>query len=177
MENTNVSFGTEQGTVALSAAEVGPFLKLLRQARQKEELAGSNDDVIAAYTEATAACPTRAEALHGAARFCRYKGLNERGYEFATKGLAIAYPKDALGVEDWIYQYGLLDELAVNAYWTGRYAECVDACDRLLGEGKLPTDNRDRVRKNRQFAVDKLEEVAASKLTTEAARDLSLIHI
>ena len=129
---------------------------LLRAAREKEKLACPNDEVLSAYMEAAASCPTRAEALHGAARLCRNKGLHERGYEFAAKGLAIAYPKDAAAVEDWIYEYGLLDELAVNAYWTARYAECADACNRLLSEGKLPTENRDRVLKNKQFAIDKL---------------------
>ena len=117
---------------ALSSPEAR-FLKLLRDAREKEELAYPNDEVIAAYIEATAACPTRAEALHGAARLCRNKGMYQRGYEFAAKGLAIAYPSGALGVEDWIYEYGLLDEFAINAYWTGRYGECVNASDRAKG--------------------------------------------
>jgi len=138
----------------------------LRVAREKEKLGRPDDEVISAYVEATAACPTRAEALHGAARFCRNKGLHERGYEFATKGLAVAYPKGAPAVEDWIYQYGLLDELAVNAYWTARYPECVDVCNRLLSEGKLPADERDRVLKNKQFAIDKLAEKNAPRSIT-----------
>ena len=92
---------------------------------------------------------------------CRDKGIYERGYEFAAKGLRIAYPNNALFAQDWVYQYGLLDEFAINAYWTGRYNECVDACDRLLSEGKLPTDKRDRVLKNKKFAVGKLQEIAA----------------
>jgi len=75
--------------------------------------------------------------------------------------LAIPYPHSAPAVEDWIYEYGLLDELAVNAYWTGKYAECADACDRLLNEGKLPAEKRDRVLKNKQFAIDKLAEIRA----------------
>ena len=70
--------------------------------------------------------------------------------------MAIAYPTGAPFVEDWIYEYGLLDELAICAYWTGRYVECVDACDRLLSEGKLPTNMRDRILKNKQFATDKV---------------------
>jgi glycosyltransferase involved in cell wall biosynthesis len=134
------------------------FVSLLNAAKLKEALNYSNDLVLTAYTEANAACPTRAEALHGAARFCRNKSLYERGYKCAVEGLAIAYPNDALFVEDWIYQYGLLDELAINAYWTGRYAECVDACDRLLSGNKLPTGMRDRISKNRDFAVGKLAE-------------------
>ena len=111
--------------------------------------------------EAAAACPTRAEALHGAARFCRNKAIHERGYEFAARGLVIPYPHNAPAVEDWIYEYGLLDEFAINAYWTERYKECVDACDRLLTEGKLPTEKRERVMKNKQFAIDELAEIKA----------------
>ena len=107
-------------------------------------------------------CPTRAEALHGAARFCRRKGIYEHGYEFATRGLAIPYPVDAPSVEGWIYEFGLLDELAVNAYWIGRYRECADACDRLLSEGKLPIEKRDRVLKNKDYALAKQQEIAAS---------------
>jgi glycosyltransferase involved in cell wall biosynthesis len=158
LKNKNFAVSKQQEIAGRSSPEFEPFLKLLRAARQKEELARPDDEVISAYMEASAACPTRAEALHGAARFCRNKGLHERGYEFAAQGLAIAYPKDAPALEDWIYEYGLLDELAVNAYWTTRYPECVDACDRLLSEGKLPTEKRDRVLKNKQFAIDKLAE-------------------
>src|SRR5262249_20969145 len=78
------------------------FLSHLNAARLKEELKYSNDEVIATYMEATASCPTRAEALHGAARFCRDKGIYDRGYQFAKQGLAIPYPNGALFVQDWI---------------------------------------------------------------------------
>jgi hypothetical protein len=153
-------------TVAALPLEPEAFLMLLGAAREKEKLGCPDEEVISAYMEATAACPTRAEALHGAARFCRNKGLHERGYEFAAHGLPMAYPKDAPAVEDWIYEYGLLDELAVNAYWIGKYAECADACDRLLNEGKLPTEKRDRVLKNKQFAIDKLAEIKTPSSTS-----------
>jgi len=49
------------------------FVSLLNVAQLKEGLEHSDDQIIAAYIEASAACPTRAEALHGAARFCRNK--------------------------------------------------------------------------------------------------------
>jgi len=134
------------------------FVQLLYAARQKEELGYADDEVISAYMAASASCPTRAEALHGAARFCRNRGIYERGYEFAAEGLAIAFPKGAPFVEEWIYDYGLLDELAVNAYWVDKYQDCLDACQRLLSEGKMTQDMRDRVEKNAQFAVDKIKE-------------------
>jgi len=143
--------------------ETEAFIKLLGAAREKEQLEGADDEVISAYLEASAVCPTRAEALHGAARFCRIKGIHEQGYQFAGQGLAIAHPEDAPSVEHWIYDYGLLDELAVNSYWTGRYAVSAEACDRLLREGKLPTTDRDRVQNNRQFAVDRLTEMTTPR--------------
>jgi glycosyltransferase involved in cell wall biosynthesis len=155
---------------APASPESDAFTKLLRATRKKERLADSDDEVVSAYLEASAACPTRAEALHGAARFCRNKGMHERGYQCAAQGVALAYPKDALGVEDWIYEYGLLDELAVNAYWTGRYKECADACDRLITDGKLPIEERNRVLKNRKFAIDKLQKAAAQKAATDNQR-------
>jgi len=161
LKNIDFAVSKQQEIAASSSPESEAFLMRLRVAREKEKLGRPDDEVISAYVEATAACPTRAEALHGAARYCRNKSLHERGYEFAAQGLAIPYPHSAPAVEDWIYEYGLLDELAVNAYWTGKYAECADACDRLLNEGKLPAEKRDRVLKNKQFAIDKLAEIRA----------------
>jgi tetratricopeptide (TPR) repeat protein len=135
------------------------FMSLLHAAILKEALGYDREDVISTYTEAAAACPTRAEALHGAARFCRTNGLYERGYAFAVQGLTIARPDDALFPEDWIYDYGLRDELAVCAYWTGRYAECRDACDRLMSEAKIPAEDRARVSRNGQVAVARFREL------------------
>ena len=137
-------------------SEAEGFIKLLRAAREKEALERPPDVVIAAYIDATTACSTRAEALHDASRFCRHKGMHEQGYAFARRGLALNYPKDAPFVEDWIYAYGLLDEFAVHAYWTARYRECLDACQRLLRERQMPTHMYDRVNKNAALAAEKL---------------------
>src|SRR5579871_295634 len=148
------------------------FISLYNIGRLKEALEHPDEEVIAAYVEATAACPTRAEALHAAARFCRSHERHERGYQFAAEGLRVAYPTDGLFVEDWIYNYGLLDELAINAYWTGRYRESAEVCDRLLAEGNLPLTDQIRVRKNRVFAIEKLEQGAGERPPPGSYRDL-----
>jgi glycosyltransferase involved in cell wall biosynthesis len=171
LKNKSFAVGKLREVAALPSSGTGAFIKLLGAARQKEELGSPDDEVISAYIEAAAACPSRAEALHGAARYCRNRGIYQRGYEFASRGLAMAHPKDAPAVEDWIYEYGLLDELAVNAYWIGRYTECANACHRLLSEGKLPAEKRERVLKNKQCAIDKLGEVNAPKSIAGDARD------
>ena len=63
---------------------------------------------------------------------------------------------DGLFVESWIYQYGLLDEFAVNAYWAGAYQDCLDTCERILRERKCPDTERPRIEANAVFARQQL---------------------
>jgi mannosyltransferase OCH1-like enzyme len=143
-------------SVAAGSRSDDAFVKQLMAARRKEELGATEREVLAAYEAASAADAHRAEALHGAARFCRNKGLNQQGYEYASKGLLILRPEGVPAAEGWIYDYGLLDEYAVNAYWSGHYQECLDACTRLLREVRLRADTRARVESNANFARQKL---------------------
>jgi hypothetical protein len=136
------------------------FLVLLQVARAKEEVLETRPQVLAAYAAASAAAPHRAEAQHGAALFCRNNGLFEEGCAFALQGLAIARPADVPALEAWIYDYGLLDELMANAFWAGRYAESAQACDRLLREGRIPADVRERLGLNRAVLDAKLQDIA-----------------
>ena len=114
------------------------------------------DEVIAMYLRASDAVTSRAEALHAASRLCRENKKFADGFKYARRGLKIPLPAGGLFVQSWVYDYGLLDELAINAYWTERYQDCLDACQRLLREGKMPSDMHDRVKKNADFARDKL---------------------
>jgi glycosyltransferase involved in cell wall biosynthesis len=133
------------------------FISLLNAARLKEKLGHAEQEVIDVYLRASEAVSTRAEALHGASRFCRYKKRFEEGYRFAQRGLKISKPAGALFMEPWIYDYGLLDELAVNGYWSGQHRDCLEACQRLLRGGKMPEDMHDRVKKNADCAEEKLK--------------------
>jgi LPS sulfotransferase NodH/glycosyltransferase involved in cell wall biosynthesis len=146
------------------------FISLYRAATLKEESGGDIEDVLALYQRATGAVSNRAEGLHSAARICRGRNEHERGYLFAKRGLAIQCPVDGLFVEPWIYDFGLLDEMAVCAYWTGRYAECEQACNRLLTEGKLPAAYRERVQTNRDLSVGKQREAEGASPPGDPAR-------
>ena len=137
------------------------FVSLLQAARLKEALGHSVDDTLATYARATAMVPIRAEALHDGSKLCRAKDRFEEGYWLAKRGAALPLPASGLFLEPWIYEYGLLDELGVHAYWSGRYEESRAACDTLLSERTSPHEVRDRVAANRRFAVDKLGAEAA----------------
>jgi hypothetical protein len=125
-------------------------------AKMKQDLGYPEDEVIAAFRKAAETVPTRAEALHGAAQFCRYKSRFEEGYQFAKRGLAIPLPEHGLFVETWIYDYGLLDELGVNGYWSGHYRESLEACLKLLGGNTLPENQRARIAANARFSLEKM---------------------
>lgn len=48
------------------------------------------------------------------------------------------------------------DEFAVLAYRTGRYAECLAACESLLKRLDLPASDRNRIVENARFAREAL---------------------
>ena len=150
----------------LERAELGfwqeeVFVSLLQAARLKEQLGHSEQEVFDAYTRASNAAPARIEALHGASWLCRLKNRYEDGYQIATRGLNIDPPAEGLFVETWIYNYGLLDELSVNAYWSGHYQEAIQACATMLSNGKLPAEHRERVIANANFSRQKLATLGA----------------
>jgi glycosyltransferase involved in cell wall biosynthesis len=149
----------------LARAELGfwqeeVFISLYSVAQLKEQLGHPDQEVIDAYLRATESLPTRAEALHGASRLCRTKGRNEEGYQLAKRGLEIPMPSDALFVEPWIYETGLLDEFAVNAYWSGRYRDCLDASLKILDTDTISGADMQRVTANARFALEKLPQPA-----------------
>jgi hypothetical protein len=132
------------------------FISLYRAARTMERLGRPAAEVIAAYLRAADANPRRAEALHGAAKFCRLQERFEEGFQAARRGLDILLPPGALFVEPWIYETGLLDEFAVNAYWSGHYKESLEACLKILETGKPVGDEIRRIAANARFALAKM---------------------
>jgi tetratricopeptide (TPR) repeat protein len=132
------------------------FMSLYAAGKAQEAIGRPFEEVIATYARACDVAPTRAEALHAASRFCRINNKFADGYDYARRGVRIPLPIHGLFVESWIYEYGLLDELAENALQFERYQDCIDACDRLLREGRIPQQMHERVASCRQLASDKL---------------------
>ena len=128
------------------------YISLYRSANLKAGLGHEAEDVIATYLRAHDICKNRAEALHGAAMFCREKERHQQGYELARRASLIRLPDDALFVETWIYDYGVLDEYAVNAYFAGKFRESRDVCRKLLAVPTLPDTYRSRIKVNLEYA-------------------------
>jgi hypothetical protein len=132
------------------------FVSLYRAAQEMERLGFSIGEIIAAYLRAADALPSRIEALHGAARFCRLNHRYELGYNIAKRGLGVPAAPDALFLEPWIYEVGLLDEFAINAYWAGHYRESLDASLKILETADLSRAEMQRIAANARFAFQKL---------------------
>ena len=132
------------------------FESLYAAGKLMEALAYPPETILGTYLRAYEAAPTRAESLHALVGYAHRHGLAATGYMIGKTALAISRPANGLFVQDWVYDYGLLDEFAVAADWAGHYQESLEAASRLLAEGKLPAAHRARVEENARFAREKL---------------------
>lgn len=112
------------------------------------------DEVIKTYFQAFQVAPWRAESLWAAARLCRTYCRWEQAYRFAKQALKIRYPEGALFVGQGIYDWAILDEFSIAAYWTEHYHEARVATNQILSEKKYPADQKDRIEANLKFATD-----------------------
>ena len=134
------------------------FLSAYRAAGLLSETGAPADSVISAYQHAIEAAPHRAEAIHALSCYFRLIRRHEEGFALAARGITLPRPERGLDIEDWIYDYGMLDEYAVHAYWTSRYSECLTACASLLGRSSLPSEYRGRIAENGRLALERLKE-------------------
>ncbi|WP_331303373.1 glycosyltransferase [Methylobacterium oryzae] len=129
----------------LKRAELGGwdeeiYFNLLMAAVNAERLDEPEERVLQLYERATAVRPARAEARHGASRFCRLRKRFADGYRYAEAGLEFELPSEGISLNPWVYEYGLLDEFALNAYHLGRYGACGQACLKILERTNVPQD-------------------------------------
>ncbi|MEO7221342.1 MAG: glycosyl transferase, partial [Devosia sp.] len=134
------------------------YLSVLNAAKLSETLDRPVDEQLATYLRAYEVLPTRAEALNGAAAVCRKAGRYQLGYLLALQGIAIPRPDSGLFIDQSVYDYRMLDEFQVNAYWAGHYGESLDAGATLLRDGLFPESERARILANCDFALQKVTE-------------------
>ncbi|MGU3667421.1 glycosyltransferase [Methylobacterium sp. A49B] len=132
------------------------YISLLSAAYLMDSLNEPASAVLDVYDRAIAICPERAEARHGASRYCREHRDYVKGLYYAEAGLPPRMPRDALFLQPWIYNYGLLDEYSVNAFCTGQYRACMNACLTILGHPETPAEHRPRISRLAEEALGKM---------------------
>ena len=119
--------------------------------------AGKRDQAIAALFEAWSWRPQRVEPLYDLAWMFRERGAHSAAHMVAQRGLGSPVPSDVLFVHRWMYEWGLLFEYSIAAYWVGQPQAALQACDRLLATPALPEPYRKQVVANRAHCVRAVE--------------------
>jgi glycosyltransferase involved in cell wall biosynthesis len=133
------------------------FISYLNAGNLMKELGHPKSEVIHTYMKGHESVPNRVECIYSALNYCRINGLNQYGYILGKQAIRISKPVNALFTEDWMYDYGALDEFSIVTYYSGNFLESKEACEKLLSENKIPHHYYDRVRSNLQFSLDKLK--------------------
>ncbi len=115
------------------------------------------DGAMRKFEKAFSINPNRCEARMYIAQLSRKLKCETYGAKIAKEGLQLPQP-DGLFIEPWVYQYGLLDEYSVTAYYAGDYVGSLEACVKLLANSRLPNDMRARVASNAEFSIEKMKE-------------------
>lgn len=152
------------------AEEIYESMYQLAMCKWKRDDVFPLDEFLAAYNYR----PTRVEPLYQIARYYRLKGMHAIGYIFAKMGAGLPQPDDILFVNKPIYDWMMVDELAVCAYWVGRYEESRELCEKLL-RSDLPGREVERVKKNKEYSERELSksEKAADYYDRLASSDVS----
>ena len=112
--------------------------------------------------------PDRAEPLFDLARFHRERGMHETAAHFAETGLAIGRPRDDdKFVDEFVYQSGLQQELAIAAFYCrdpARKERGAAACNWLAVNPDIPASTREWARENLSFYSGLAEERSSRKL-------------
>jgi len=107
--------------------------------------------------------PERLEACYELVSRLRQRGEHRTAHALAAAVLDQPAPADWLFVHPWVYDWGLLFEYSITAYWTGAIDACLQACDRLLSRPDLPRQYRDHTQANKKYAEAALSNAATSR--------------
>lgn len=124
------------------------FWSKFQVACMKDLLNKDEKEVIDAYEDAYRSCPTRGEPLYHLANYYRKKENYEAGYKTALRGLPLNIPVGALFVQEGIYQYGLMLEYSISAYYLEKFHESWLASHLILTKPNLPSPIQDCVKGN-----------------------------
>lgn len=138
------------------------FFALYRVATIQEALKMPFETLVASYKKAFQYRKSRMEPLYHLMHLFEQKQDYESGYLIGKIAQSIPQTADILFVQQWAYDYGMLLELSVCAYWAGKYDECQQMSSELL-KRNLPDNVRKTVENNLAFANDKLLEKALEK--------------
>jgi len=122
-------------------------------AKITERLGEKEQKIISRYLKCFEFRPRRAEPLYEIARYYRSIDKLKLGFVYASAAMEIPIPDDHLILDKSVYNWRILDEYAIAAYWSGFKEKSLAANKKLLDSGFLPLDQLDRIKKNYEFSL------------------------
>lgn len=144
--------------VAMGGWNEEVFWSMVQIGLLNEKLKKEPELIKKSYSEAFDYRPSRIEPLYRLCFFNRSLGDFKGSYEAALKGLHVKVSSDLLFIEKWIYDYGLLLEYSIAAYWIEKYHEAFLSSQMMLADPNLPQHVRECVERNMYWINLKLEE-------------------
>jgi len=144
--------------IAMGGWDQELFWSLLQVGILQESLEMDPELVKRSYNLAFQYRPTRIEPVYRLAFYHRAKGNFQASYDATLKALHVRSSSDSLFVEQWIYDYGLLLEYSIAAYWIEKYHEALLASHLLLANPKLPDNVKECVERNLVWINLKIKE-------------------
>jgi glycosyltransferase involved in cell wall biosynthesis len=151
------------------------YVSLVEVGALGQRLGWESSRIMDAYLRAYQARPTRAESLNAAAVYCRTMNQWALAELFAGAAAMIPRPSDCLFLDDSVYLWRALDELAIATYYRGKYEESVALNRRLLSEGHVPDQDRERILQNLGFAERALAPQPAAPAVQAEAKSMAAI--
>lgn len=137
------------------------FYSYYRIATGLEAMDAPWKEVKQAYLDAYNYCKERVEPLYQIAFRYRLNNQFAKAYKYAKLGSKIKFPEHCkLFIYRNMYDYKILDELAIDAYYIGNYLEAFMINRKLLTEraNLIPDGDKARIQANLKFALEKLKD-------------------
>lgn len=136
--------------------------------------AGRRDQAMIALFDAWNYRPQRIEPLYELARMFREGRVYHAAHLVSQRGIETPVPEDTLFLHRWMYEWGLLFEYSIAAYWVGQPSVALEACNRLLEMPQLPDSYREHTKANRTHCVRALDRILIVNTTATHGRSVGL---
>jgi glycosyltransferase involved in cell wall biosynthesis len=134
------------------------------------------ENVADAFMQAFEIKPDRAEPLYHLSCIYRAHNRPRNAFVIASMGLTIPLPQnDILFVDNAIYKWGILDEVATTSFHVGKIHMGYAACEKLLNENLIPQEHRERIEKNKQSYLTTLTHIQ-SQMNQQAIENVKTVN-
>jgi hypothetical protein len=128
------------------------YFSLLMIGKLSIQLEKPFEEISEALMKAYDIMPNRNESIYYLVNYCRRNKMYHLGYNIGKLGVHIRSTNAVLFVYQWIYDYAMLDDYAVCAYWAQDFKECKRCCEMLLEEKKIPEHYIQRIKDNIRYS-------------------------